>query len=135
MRRISTVSPAYNEYENIEELVVRLYKAMCNSGCIKLKIVVTNDNMIGRTAEAVEAPARTYLVRVDRRSGELGLDSAFGEGVKIVREDLEVKMNSNLQHPIEATPVARRLEDDRNAVIALRYTNGGRLRSDPLLGE
>jgi dolichol-phosphate mannosyltransferase len=120
---VSMVVPTYNEKENITPLVERLSKALTGR---KFEIVFVDDNSKDGTAEAVQALAKKYPVRVIVRKNERGLASAVVHGFKNTKGDVIGVIDADLQHPPEVVAdLLKAIEDGADITIGSRYVKGG----------
>ena len=123
MDKISVIIPTYNERDNIEPLVEEIGQTLAGED---YEIVFIDDNSRDGTAEAAEALAARYPVRVIVRKTERGLASAVVHGFGQARGELLAVMDADLQHPpavLKDMVLAAR--DGADVVIGSRYVEGG----------
>jgi dolichol-phosphate mannosyltransferase len=127
--KLAVIIPAYNEKDNIGEVIKRTEKTLEN---IAFELVVVDDNSPDGTAAIVTQLSNVYAnIRLLCRSRKLGLSSAVLAGFE--RADPKSKifavMDADMQHPPE---LLLRMYDEilkgNDLVIASRYVNGGRIR-------
>jgi glycosyltransferase involved in cell wall biosynthesis len=102
--RLSVVCPAYDEAENIDELIRRLTQVL---GELELdwEIVIVDDGSDDPTWELLaEAAQRDQRIRALRLSRNFGHQVALTAGLAASDGDLVITMDSDLQHPPELIP-------------------------------
>ena len=125
--RITVVLPTYNEAENLPKLVSALLSLPLN-----LTVLVVDDNSPDGTGELAKELSIQHSGRVAilRRTGKLGLRSAYIEGLQKAFElgaDSIVQMDADFSHdPIVLLEMARRMASC-DVVIGSRYVKGGSL--------
>lgn len=92
MSLVSIVIPTYNERENLEELVRRIFKVM-GKNC---EIIIVDDSSPDGTGKLAETLSKKYPVRIIHRPGKLGLGSAVIEGFSVSRGDVLGVMDADL---------------------------------------
>lgn len=118
---ISLIIPAYNERENLEELIKRIFAV--SKG---LEVIVVDDNSRDGTTEAVMLLSKKYRVKLLVRPKKMGLTSAVTDGIKLARGDVIGVMDADLYHPPEKIPEMIRAMKDSDVVIGSRYVKGGK---------
>ena len=123
---VSVVVPTYNERDNIEPLVTRLFAAVDRS---RYDLIVVDDNSPDGTAEQVARFHDSYPVRCLTRASERGLATAVIAGMKAATGELILSMDADLSHPPEAIPAIIRAMDDPDVemVIGSRFVPGGKV--------
>lgn len=123
---VSVVVPTYNERDNIEPLVTRLFAAVDRS---RYDLIVVDDNSPDGTAAQVARFQDSYPVRCLTRASERGLATAVIAGMKAASGELILSMDADLSHPPEAIPAIIRAMDDPDVemVIGSRFVPGGKV--------
>lgn len=131
MPRTLVVTPTYNEAENIEKFLTDVLAQGPD-----IDVLVVDDNSPDGTGDIVErlrsCNPRVHLIR---RSGKMGLGTAYVEGFKFAiakRYDYVFEMDADLSHNPEEIP--RMLEKIQHCdlVVGSRYTNGVRVINWPI---
>ena len=129
MNSISVVIPTYNERENITRLVVRLESilSVCNW---KFEIIIVDDNSPDGTGQLVNDLALRYgNISVIHRPVRLGVASAYGEGVRITKNDVLILLDADFSHDPEAIPAMLKMLDRAPIVLASRFVSGGEFKT------
>ncbi len=126
------VLPTYQEAENIEQMLESVRKVEP-----EMDILVIDDGSPDGTADLAEVVAGELgQIEVIRRSGKLGLGSAYRMGFARGLEDgydAMIEMDSDLSHDPTALPsFSEALADGADLVIGSRYVPGGRIPGWPL---
>jgi dolichol-phosphate mannosyltransferase len=121
---VLVVLPTYNERETIGRVLAGVLAAGPN-----VQALVMDDNSPDGTGDVVTALAEQEpRVRMIRRSGKLGLASAYILGFRKALEegyDVVVEMDSDLSHRPEDLPALLSGVRDHDVVIGSRYVAGG----------
>lgn len=127
---LSIITPTYNESKNINQLVVRIDKAMKG---YPYELIVVDDNSPDRTWEIAKKLSEQYPVKVLRRAGKLGLASAVTDGYNIARGNLLCVIDSDLSHPPELIPkmLSAQKKMDADIVVGSRMVPGGGVEGWP----
>lgn len=133
MRQLTIVIPTYNEVDNIQALIEALFAL----GLPNLRLLVVDDNSPDGTAEAAaqHGAAHGGRVAVLRRSGKLGLGTAYIEGFRrALAEGAEAigQMDADFSHAPQYLPGFLQALEQCDMVFGSRYIPGGRL--DPRWG-
>ena len=123
--RVLVVIPTYNEVDNIADVLERTRRALPAAA-----ILVVDDASPDGTADRVEALGpRLGEVSVLRRTGKLGLGSAYRDGLRRgldVGFDVLVEMDADLSHDPAVLPdLVRAVTDGADLAIGSRYVPGG----------
>ncbi len=123
---LSIIIPTYNEKDNVEKLVKRIFTSLEDAE-IKGEIIIIDDNSPDGTADVAESLGKTYDIKVIRRSGKLGLASAVIEGFESATYDVLAVMDADLSHPPEVLPKMFYYikSGDAQIVIGSRLVAGG----------
>lgn len=121
------IVPTYNERENVERIVARLLEAD-----ERVSVLVVDDNSPDGTGEIAQgiADASGGRVRVLRRSGKLGLGTAYLEGFDIAIEhgyDVACEFDADGSHQPEDLPrLLAKIDEGYDLVIGARWVKGGK---------
>src|SRR5438270_6786006 len=126
---LAVVVPAFNERDNIFELVSRLQQ--CLQGEAWEVIFVDDDSPDGTAARVREIAQRDPRVRCVQRVGRRGLSSACIEGMMATSAPYLAVMDGDCQH--DETVLLGMLEllrsGDADVVVGTRYAAGGGIGS------
>ncbi|MDI6916168.1 MAG: glycosyltransferase family 2 protein [Thermoplasmatales archaeon] len=125
---ISIVIPTYNEKENIEKLIEKIFDACRN---IETEVVVVDDNSPDGTGQVAEKLKEKYNLHVLIRKNKTGLSSAVLDGFKIAKGDIFGVMDADLSHPPDAIQVMLKpiIDGKADFVIGSRYAKGGNIEN------
>jgi apolipoprotein N-acyltransferase len=122
--KVLVVLPTYNERETIGPVLAGVLAAGPN-----VEALVMDDNSPDGTGDVVTALVEQEpRVRMIRRSGKLGLASAYILGFRKALEegyDVVVEMDSDLSHRPDDLPALLSATEDHDVVIGSRYVPGG----------
>jgi glycosyltransferase involved in cell wall biosynthesis len=96
---ISVVIPAFNEEKNIDDVLVRTYKAM-ESSSLPYEIILVDDGSSDRTGE-LACRHKVIVVRNERNEGK---GVAFKRGFAHAQGDIVVTMDADGSHDPEDIP-------------------------------
>ena len=121
---LSVITPTFNEAENIENLAVRIDRALSGGG---YELIVVDDNSPDGTGKIAEKLSLKYPVRVLNRRGRPDLALAVLDGFKIAKGGLLCVIDADLSHPPEIIPemVEFMKLKDADIVVASRLAKGG----------
>ena len=130
------VLPTFNEADSLPVIVPNITDTLKQAG-INGEIIVVDDNSPDGTAEVALALARTYPVRVLKRTAERGLATAVLAGFNLSEAPACVVMDADSSHPVSALPemVNKILEDRADIVVGSRNIKGGGIRDWPLISQ
>jgi dolichol-phosphate mannosyltransferase len=132
MSKTLIIIPTYNEAENIKIIINKII----NLNIPNLSILVVDDNSPDGTAQIVETISRNDLrVRLIKRSGKMGLGTAYVEGFKFAikeRFDYIFEMDADLSHDPEEIPKFLEKAKEHDLVIGSRYILGVNVVNWPL---
>jgi dolichol-phosphate mannosyltransferase len=126
------IVPTYNERENIDALVEKLFGLGLDLG-----VLVVDDNSPDGTGDRVEELGRTNeRLHILRRAGKMGLGSAYIAGFKWALENTEAdyvfEMDADFSHDPCALPQFLEAIRDADLVLGSRYLNGITVMNWPL---
>jgi dolichol-phosphate mannosyltransferase len=123
---VSIVVPAFEEGDNLTELVQRLSTALNRAGRT-FEVIVVDDDSHDCTPLVCQALAVRYPLRLIVRKHERGLSSAVIAGLREAAGEVVVVMDADLSHPPEKVPELLRLAEQPQVdfVIGSRYVAGG----------
>lgn len=118
---ISVVIPAYNEEANLPRLMERLRPVMQQMGK-NYEIILVDDGSRDRTLPILKSFLVYSEVRVVELTRNYGQHAAIFSGFSIVRGDIVVTLDADLQNPPEEIPnlVRVMLEGDYDVVGTIR---------------
>jgi len=122
---ISVVTPAYNELQNIDELVDRLQAEMARHPTYKFEhIVIDNASTDGTQERLREIASRTKNVRVIFNARNFGHIRSPFHGIMQARGDAVVLLAADLQDPPEMiSEFIEKWESGFKAVMAVKETS------------
>ena len=100
---VSLVIPVYNEEGNLTQLMDRIRPVMASMGR-PYEVVFVDDGSRDRSLEILEGFARSSEVRVVELTRNYGQHAAILAGFSIVRGDIVVTLDADLQNPPEEIP-------------------------------
>lgn len=129
--QVSIVVPTYQEADNLQVLIPRVFSALGQSG-IEAELIIVDDNSGDGTDKVVEAAAERHPVRLITRTTERGLSSAVVRGFEEARHDIFVCMDADLSHPPEslAPVIAPVAAGSAEFCLGSRYAQGGSTADD-----
>ena len=132
--KLLIIIPTYNERENIEKLIMAVFNTMPDA-----HIFIIDDNSPDGTGTFIESlisanqADRLFLLK---RSGKLGLGTAYVEGFKwaLARDYTRViQMDADFSHDPNYLPML--YSENADLVIGSRYVKGGGVRNWSRLRE
>ncbi len=128
------IIPTYNEAQNIEVMLKKLFEEIFKSDTISVLIV--DSNSPDGTADIVEKNKEKYKnLFLIKQPDKKGLASAYIDGFKWALEndfDVFVQMDCDFQHPPEILPNCLEKIKDYDVIIASRYVKNGSWCSDSI---
>lgn len=127
--KIVIVIPTYNEVENIEKLIKKIF----NLGIDGLEIIVVDDNSPDMTAKKVEDLKYSFFnskLHLIKRSGKLGLGSAYIAGFKkalVLNADYIFEMDADFSHDPDDIPGLLKACENADLAIGSRKIRGGKV--------
>jgi len=114
---VSLVIPVYNEERNLTQLMDRIRPVMASMGR-PYEVVFVDDGSRDRSLEILEGFARSSEVRVVELTRNYGQHAAILAGFSIVRGDIVVTLDADLQNPPEEIPrLIATMEEGRFDVV------------------
>ena len=124
MKKVLIILPTYNEAANIEKLINKIIKLGC-------EVLVVDDNSPDKTFEIVENLKTQFKnINLIKRSGKLGLGSAYREGFKWALENnflFIVEMDADFSHSLEDLEKMLSYRSKYDVIIGSRYTDEGKI--------
>jgi cellulose synthase/poly-beta-1,6-N-acetylglucosamine synthase-like glycosyltransferase len=119
---LSVVVPAWNEVDNVVELVERIHTALTG---FKHEIIIIDDNSTDGTFEVLQTLTGAYPLIVQRKVGKHGKAFSIIEGVHLAHYDTVAMIDADLQYPPEALPEMLNLihQGKADIVVANRKEN------------
>ena len=119
---ISVVVPVYNEEGCLQELIDRTLKALTSTGK-KFEFILVDDGSRDRSAEIMKAAADAHpdVVIACILNRNYGQHSAIMAGFSLVRGDLVITLDADLQNPPEEIPkLVAKLREGYDVVGTIR---------------
>lgn len=130
--KIAVVIPTYNEKENTEKLIPKIFSL----GIKELEIVVVDDNSPDGTGKAVRDLMKTdKRIHLIERPKKMGLGTAYIAGFKHALSrgaEYIFEMDADFSHDPEMIPVFLKHAEKNDLVIGSRYLNGISIVNWPL---
>lgn len=125
---LSIVIPTYNEKDNIQFLIEKIFYIL-RKNKINGEIIVVDDNSPDGTGLITEGLRKKYNnLKVVHRKGKLGLSTAVIAGFKIAKNNVLGVMDADMSHPPEAIPsMYREITKGEDFVIGSRYVKKGKI--------
>jgi dolichol-phosphate mannosyltransferase len=124
--RLLVIIPTYNERDNIEIIIERLFAAVPSA-----HVLVVDDASPDGTGKVVEGmAAEDDRVRVLHRTAKTGLGTAYVDGFQWGLErgyDVLVEMDADGSHAPEQLPILLDALHDADLVLGSRWVRGGRV--------
>ncbi len=102
--KIACVIPAYNEAQNLSELLPILSELLGRFSDDS-EIFVVDDGSQDQTAETVLALSAQYPVSLIQLARNFGKEAAITAGIDVVDADVLLLMDADFQHPLSLIPV------------------------------
>jgi len=134
MQAVSIIVPTYNEAENIDFLLQRIF-AVEPLRSVELEVVFSDGASTDDTCRRVECWTKSHRVKLIRSETNEGLSEAVMAGARAASGEFVVVMDADLSHPPEAIPelLAPLLAGDCDMVIGSRYITGGDTPEWPMI--
>lgn len=129
MQKVLVVTPTYNEADNIEEFVGKVFDNTKNLPDFNVDILVVDGNSPDGTSNIVETlkqtnPRLNLLVETKKE----GLGRAYGKGFRWGLDrgyDLIIEMDADMSHDPKYLPEMLERSKTADLVIGSRYVKGG----------
>jgi dolichol-phosphate mannosyltransferase len=123
---ISIIIPTYNERENLERIIDRIFNVLCENE-LNGEVIVVDDSSPDGTGKLADQLKKQYMLEVLHRKDKRGLSSAVLEGFKIADGDIIGVMDADHSHPPECIPklVEPIKKGKADMAIGSRYISGG----------
>lgn len=132
-RRVLVVLPAYNEEENIGELLSQIQFALEEDSKTDYKVFVVNDGSVDATATIVKERSGTMPIVLITHEINLGLGATIRDGLYAAVQDSAAKdiiitMDADATHnPGLILRLIRMIIEGHDVVIASRFQAGARV--------
>lgn len=125
---LSVVIPTYNEKDNLQTLLSRVFSVF-DKNSVKGEVIIVDDNSPDGTGALAEKLRKKYKrLKVLHRKSKLGLSSAVLDGFKASEGDVLGVMDADLSHPPETIPkMLEEIKKGVDFVIGSRYVDGGEI--------
>ncbi|ABB32099.1 Dolichyl-phosphate beta-D-mannosyltransferase [Geobacter metallireducens RCH3] len=121
--KVYVVVPTYNESDNIVALMEKILAQRDN-----IHVLVVDDNSPDGTGEiAARMSSDNPRIHVLRRSGKMGLGSAYCDGFRVALRDgadFIIEMDADFSHDPATIPALLAATDKYDVVVGSRYLNG-----------
>ncbi len=137
-RCVRIILPAYNEADNLPNLLAALQETMDDNG-IAYEIIVVDDGSRDETAAIVERSAATAPVVLVRHAHNQGLGATLRDGLQTALDrardrDILITMDADDTHgPGLIVQMVRMIGEGYDVVIASRYRAESRLYGVPIV--
>ena len=134
MKKISCVVPAYNEEENLEELIERLIPVLESHDETKdYEIILVNDNSTDNTPSIIDALANENpRIKPVHRASTPGFGNAIKEGFKHAEGDIIIPVMGDLSdEPKDIPKLVRKIEEGYDIAYGSRFIKGGSVEDYP----
>src|SRR3989338_2622146 len=125
MPETSIVIPAYNEEENLPQLLDRLIKP---GGIENFEIIIVDDNSSDNTGSIADSYSKKYkLIKVvHRKKGSNGMGAALKDGTRASNGKYIVWTMGDNSDKLETIPIfIKKLKEGNDMVFGSRYMKGG----------
>lgn len=110
------ILPAYNEYENLKDLVKNIKE-------MGYKILLVDDGSVDKTPEL-----KTQVDYYIRHEKNLGLGEALNSAIKFIKnfdDGVAITMDADSSHPADTIPLIEEKLKNHDVVVASRFSGGG----------
>ena len=134
-RKVTIILPTYNEAENIEQLITRLFSSIEASNNWELSIVVVDSSSPDGTGAIVESMKKKYPYLHLLKTPKEGLGKAYVNGFTYALSQISpyvcFEMDADFSHPPELIPqFLSKIEKGADMVLGSRYIRGGSIPKD-----
>jgi dolichol-phosphate mannosyltransferase len=132
-RRVLVVLPAYNEEENIGELLSQIQFALEEDSKTEYRVFVVNDGSRDQTAAIVQARSSSMPIELITHPVNLGLGATIRDGLYAAVQysgpkDIVITMDADATHnPGLILRLIRMIIEGHDVVIASRFQSGARV--------
>ncbi len=126
MQAVSIIVPTFNEAENIDLLLKRIF-AVERLQDLDLEVVFSDGESTDKTRERIQPWMESHKVRLVHNTVPEGLSAAVMAGARAATGDYVVVMDADLSHPPEAIPdlLEPLFSHNYDMVIGSRNIKGG----------
>lgn len=134
--KVLVVLPAFNEEENLGQLLVQTDEALHEAG-LDYEVIVVDDGSKDGTLAVAETHARHMPIRIERHVVNQGLGATVRDGLRAAARragprDIVFVMDGDNTHPPGLIPtMVRVIREGTDVVIASRYQPGAHVRGVP----
>ncbi|MEA2089054.1 MAG: polyprenol monophosphomannose synthase [Patescibacteria group bacterium] len=133
-KKIFICVPTYNEKENIERLVKKIFDLIPQlSAGENLKLVIIDDNSPDQTGKIADELSKKYPIKVIHRKGKIGLGSAYIAGFKYALEknaDFVFEMDADFSHSPEDIPrFLKEADNGFEVILGSRKIKNGKIKN------
>ena len=127
---LSVVTATYNERENISLLIKELNRIF-DENKLKGEVIVVDDSSPDGTSDVVLELKKSYPNTVlNKRSGRLGIGSAYRDGIKLARGKVITLMDADFSQPPNVLPQLYSKTAENKIGWGSRYVKKVRFDSD-----
>ncbi|MEZ4804908.1 MAG: glycosyltransferase family 2 protein [Bacteroidia bacterium] len=132
-RKVLVVLPAYNEEENIGELLSQIQYALEQDSKINYKVFVVNDGSVDNTQAIAEEMSKSMPIEVLLHEVNQGLGATIRDGLYRAvqysgKNDIIITMDADATHnPGLILRLIRMIMEGHDVVIASRFQPGARV--------
>jgi dolichol-phosphate mannosyltransferase len=123
---VAIVIPAWNEHENLQQLLPALREVLVGLG-LRAQIIVVDGGSTDRTPETAHRLGARVITQA-----EPGYAAALAAGVAMTRAPYIITMDADLSPPPSFIEALWRHRDEAEVLIASRYAEGGRAEIGPV---
>lgn len=121
--------PTYNEAENIEKLVKKIFALKIDG----LKIIIIDDNSPDKTGKIADELSQDYPIKVIHRKKKLGLGSAYISGFQYALKknaNLTFEMDADFSHnPKDIPRLIQEIKNGYDVVLGSRKIENGEIKN------
>jgi len=130
MRKALVITPTYNEKDNIEKLITKIFELQKKTDKWEIHLLVVDSNSPDKTAELVKKLQKKYPKLYLIETKKQGLGKAYIEGYRFAFEKINpyliVQMDADLSHqPEHILSFLREIEKGADFVLGSRYIKNG----------
>lgn len=130
MEKVVIVMPAWNEAENIKQMIVELTQKEFPKIDADMQLLIVDNHSTDGTAKVVEEASREYKNVHIIQQQNTGLGWAYVTGIRhsidVLKADAILEMDADFQHPPRfVKPMVDAYLDGAEYVIGSRYIKGG----------